>query len=109
MHYKCKIFNDLYYIGETDFFRRRFLKHLSDIKNFVPYYVYTCVSIHFNLSNHRNFNLCDKICFYIFDSNEKYNKHSRLNIENQLINLFLELNVKLINFDIPSKYNIQFK
>ena len=105
---KCKVCKDTYYIGETDTFKRRFYKHCNDIKNFIPFYVYTCVSTHFNQTNHSNFNLNEILCFYIFHVDAINNKTNRLNIENDLINLFLKLNMKLLNFDIPNKYNIKF-
>ena len=66
------------------------------------------MSIHFNLENHSHSKLNDNLCFYIFHIDNDNNKSNRLNLENQLINLFLILNQKLLNFDIPNKYNIKF-
>jgi hypothetical protein len=101
---KCKRCCNTFYIGETSSFRRRFLQHCNDIKKFIPYYVYTSVSIHFNLKGH---NLNNDIAFFIFDSNLNNNTY-RFNVESQLINLFKDLKMKLINSDITDKYNLMF-
>ena len=104
---KCKLCKDTYYIGETSNFRKRILKHCSDIRTFVAFYKYTCVSIHFNHTFHLNFqNLSVLFEFYFFDSYNLDTKSKRLNKENQIINLFLELNMNVINDDLPNKYSI---
>jgi hypothetical protein len=57
------------------------------------------VSIHFNLINH---SLTD-FTFFIYE--KELEDILRLNLEAQLINLFLKLNLKLINDFFPSIYN----
>jgi len=102
----CK--NNTYYIGETSNARARIHRHLSDIKTCIPFYKYTCVSTHFNLIIHNNHNISEIFEFFIFDVNDLDTKIKRLNKENQLINLFLALNMNVINDDIPNKYSITF-
>ena len=102
----CK--NNTYYIGETSNARARIHRHLSDIKTCIPFYKYTCVSTHFNLIIHNYHNISEIFEFFIFDVNDLDTKIKRLNKENQLINLFLALNMNVINDDIPNKYSITF-
>ncbi len=91
----CKLCKDVYYIGETE--RKvsaRFKEHLRDIANFVPYIRYNpVVAYHFNLKGHITKR---DIKFYIIQDDLKILK-SRLDFENDVIQLFLKLNFKILN------------
>ena len=94
---------DCYYIGQTVNFRSRFQSHISNIRNFVPYKKFSSVSNHFNLLNHSH----EKhLKFYIIQNNLN-SLDQRLNFENDLINLFLCLKIKIMNYFIPNKYYIK--
>jgi hypothetical protein len=60
---RCKLCKDTFYIGETTNVRIRIQRHLNDIINFVPFYIYTCVSNHFNLAIHNNYQLHEILNF----------------------------------------------
>jgi hypothetical protein len=75
----------------------------------VPFYIYTCVSNHFNLAIHNNYKLSELFEFFIFETKNLETKEDRLNQENQLIQLFLSLNMNLMNDYIPFKYSIKYK
>ena len=94
---------DYYYIGQTVNFKSRFHSHISNIKNFVPYKKFTSVSNHFNLLNH---NYEKHLKFYIIQNNLN-SLDQRLNFENDLINLFLCLKIKIMNYFVPNKYYIK--
>ncbi len=106
---RCKLCKDTFYIGETTNVRIRIQRHLNDIINFVPFYIYTCVSNHFNLAIHNNYKLSELFEFFIFETKNLETKEDRLNQENQLIQLFLSLNMNLMNDYIPFKYSIKYK
>ena len=94
---KCTIC-DVFYIGETTNFKSRVRNHLSNIKNFIPFdSSNTCVSFHFNLSNH-DYNKCLK--FIIF-KDKIVDCLTRFSFESQLINLFSSISNKLLNDKIP--------
>ncbi len=94
-----------YYIGQTKNFKKRFNKHkqnilkkenvineeINDGKNLVE---------HFNLKDH-----CYKkhVKFFIYKTNVS-DLSDRLNIENQLIHLFLKLNILILNEKITDMY-----
>ncbi len=93
----CKLCN-YFYIGQTNCIKKRIYNHLYKIKNFVPFdNNNTCVSIHFNLKGH---NFLFHFNFYVLRCDIE-NLDDRLNIENFTINLFIKLNVKIINDYIP--------
>ena len=75
----------------------------------MPFYIYTCVSNHFNLAIHNNYKLFELFEFFIFETKNLETKEDRLNQENQLIQLFLSLNMNLMNDYIPFKYSIKYK
>jgi len=101
----CKLCKDVFYIGETE--RKvsaRFKEHLRDIKNFIPYIKYNpVVAYHFNLKGHR---VKRDIKFHIIQDNLKILK-SRLDFENNVIQLLLKLNFKILNDPekIRNRYN----
>ena len=101
----CKLCKDVYYIGETERkISARFKEHLRDIINFVPYIRYnTVVAYHFNLKGHI---LKRDIKFYIIQNDLRILK-SRLDFENDVIQLFLKLNFKILNDPnkIRNRYN----
>ena len=94
---------DYYCIGQTINFKSRFHSHISNIKNFVPYKKFTSVSNHFNLLNH---NYEKHLKFYIIQNNLN-SLDQRLNFENDLINLFLCLKIKIMNYFVTNKYYIK--
>ena len=105
---RCKLCKDTFYIGETSNARVRIQRHINDIINFVPFYIYTCVSNHFNLAIHNNYNLLDIFEFFIFETENLETKEKRLNQENKLVHLFLSLKMKLLNDYIHNKYAIKY-
>lgn len=97
----CKFCNK-FYIGQTNNLKKRIYKHLYDIKKFKPFsYNSTSISIHFNLKYHI---FQDHFSFFIYRNNLQ--DQFRLNLENFLINLFLKLDLQLINDFIPCIKNI---
>ncbi|RNA03545.1 hypothetical protein BpHYR1_048411, partial [Brachionus plicatilis] len=55
---KCKI----YYIGQTNCFKRRFNEHLNGIQKYTPYENHKSnVSIHFNLNDYINVDLEERL------------------------------------------------
>ena len=100
---KCKKCN-IFYIGETNKFKCRFSAHLFKIRGFKPYIDCTPVSIHFNLKEH---NFLTDLEFYIFKTKNIKEKYQRLNKENHLIQLFLKVNVKILNNYIPDNYALK--
>ena len=95
---KCKLCST-YYIGQTSNFYNRLLKHIYDIKSFIPFTCFTTVSNHFNIRNH---NLKDHFTFYILQTNHLDTTAKRHNVENHIIHLFLALNIKILNDFIPN-------
>ena len=101
----CNLCHD-YYVGQS--YRSAYIRikeHLYNIKKFKENLSYSLsnlnkqfeeTAIHFNLKNHslKNFN------YFIFDNNIR-DDLIRRSIENDLIHLFLSLNVKIINKMIP--------
>ena len=98
---KCNSF----YIGETSrTVKDRISEHLGDINYFRPYEKrVTPISKHFNLFDHSLSNFS----FVVFDKD--LDDDLRLNLEAQLIQLFLRLKIKIINEKFPSMYNNLFK
>ena len=97
---------DLIYIGQTNNFYKRFNNHISIIKNYHKIANNNnkncCVEVakHFNSFNH---NINNELKFYIFKNNIK-SKENRQFIENDLINICIKLNIKVINEYIPMHY-----
>ena len=101
---KCNLCKK-FYIGQTKNLKNRINSHLYSIKSFIPFNINnTCVSIHFNLKPH---NFLHHFSFYVFRS-EIEDLNERLNVEAFLINLFLKLQIEVINDFIPylKDYNI---
>ena len=98
----CSLCN-YFYIGQTVNFKNRLQAHISNIKNFIPYKKFSSVSTHFNLLKH---DYLIHLKFYIIQ-NDLNSLDKRLNFENDLINLFLSLNVKTMNYFIPNKYYLK--
>jgi hypothetical protein len=91
---KCNLCKDVFYIGQsgrTVF--ERISEHVNDIKRFIPYYFSKKVSFHFNLIGH---NYLHHLSFFIFMKNCD-DLYMRLMYESQLIMLFENLNMKLLN------------
>ena len=94
---KCNIF----YIGQSNNFERRFKEHYyTSSYNNEKCKKYP-IHIHFNSSPH---NIKRDLRFLIFKTNLD-DKNTRLNIENQIIHLFIILNMKIINEEIPDLYS----
>jgi hypothetical protein len=87
-----------FYIGQTTNFKRRLQVHINSIKNNKTTSNCTTVMNHFNTMNHD----LDDITFTIFNVNTEP-LMKRLNLETQLIHLFKNLNVNLLNEKIPDK------
>ena len=112
---KCNVF----YIGESKRATKdRIREHLNNIKKLrlakekdiidvlINENKWSEVAKHFNLSEH---NLDDHFKFYVFDSNV-INDECRFSIETDLINIFKELNLNILN-DVnkqPSVYNTKY-
>ena len=97
----CK-YCSAFYIGQSIDLKDRIYNHIYKIKNFIPFETSnTCVSNHFNLKFH---NYKFHFTFFIFRGNVN-NFYERLNIESFLINLFLKLNLNVINDYIPNIKN----
>ena len=94
---QCKLCS-FFYIGQTKNLHQRIYTHIYKIKNFKPYKDNACTAIHFNYKPHNfefNFN------FYVFKTGIN-DLDDRLNLERELIHLFLKLNdVKIMNIKIP--------
>jgi hypothetical protein len=89
---------DAYYIGQTSDFKARLSQHLSSIRRFEAYTKYTSeVGAHFS----RNHILKEDLKFIIFKENVS-DLFDRLNIENDVINLFLNFKKHVINKFIPN-------
>ena len=86
----------------------RIQRHINDIINFIPFYIYTCVSNHFNLAIHNNYQLHEIFEFFIFETENLDTKEKRLNQENKLVHLFLSLKMNLLNDYIHNKYAIKY-
>ena len=71
-------------------------------------FIYPCVSNHFNLAIHNNYNLLEIFEFFIFETENLDTKEKRLNQENKLVHLFLSLNMNLLNDYIHNKYAIKY-
>ena len=95
---------DVLYIGQTNNFYKRLCNHISMIKNYYKIYNSNncCIEVakHFNTCNH---NIKEDLKFYIFKNNIKSNEIRRF-IENDLINICIKLNIKIINDYIPMHY-----
>jgi hypothetical protein len=94
----CKFCNSIY-VGQTGKSAKvRLSQHLNDIKRFIPFKDRnSCVATHFNIKGH---NCKENLLFFIFkkDLEDK----NRLNLETQIIHLFVSIKVKLINDFIPN-------
>ena len=95
---KCKLCPNTYYIGETKCIKNRISQHINDIKNFIMYKKYTCVSLHFNLKNH---NYKEHFSFFVFERSLEDRELRELK-EKSLIFLFKKLNMNVLNDYIPS-------
>ena len=86
-----------YYIGQTNNIKKRIYNHLTSIKKFIPFdKKNTVISNHFNLKNHDYSNFS----FYIIKKNIEH-LNTRLKTESFLINLFIKLNMNILNDYIP--------
>ena len=97
----CKCCNSIY-VGQTSKSAKiRLNQHLNDIKRFIPFKERnSCVATHFNLKGH---NYKKNFVFFIFKKDLE--DQIRLNLETQIIHLFLRIKVKVLNDYIP-KLNI---
>ena len=96
------IFCSSFYIGQSENLYIRLKTHIRKCRmNFISKDS-NCTNIikHFHSNNFCNFS---HFSFFVFRNNIS-DKFERLNIESQLINLFLDLGVKDINEFIPDKY-----
>ena len=95
---KCNCF----YIGQSyRTVEKRLIEHINNIKKFICYEKYnTVVSIHFNLKGHTL-----KHFKFIIIANNIIDDNLRLHIEAKYINLFLQLNQKILNDHTPYIYN----
>ncbi len=93
-----------YYIGESKrSASTRINEHIYNINYFNSFGLKdTAVSYHFNLKNH----ILDKHFKFLIYKNGVSDIQSRKSIECDLINIFKNLNIKLMNYDVP---NIYFK
>ena len=92
---------DSYYIGQSTNCKHRLATHIRGSKlNITTFSSCTTVVNHFNSPNHLFEN---HFTFYIFRHNI-IDKFDRLNLETQLIHLFLDLGCNLINVQIPDRY-----
>ena len=96
---KCNCF----YIGQTSkCFKQRLYQHLNNIKNFEPIVKQISeISTHFNLKNHNK----NDLRFLIFKSD--LDDSERYSIENDLINIFINLKLKILNEKIPNQFFIK--
>ena len=94
----CKSCNSVY-VGQTGKSAKvRLSQHLNDIKRFIPFKDRnSCVATHFNIKGH---NCKENFLFFIFKKDLE--DQNRLNLETQIIHLFLSIKVKLINDFIPN-------
>ena len=98
---KC-IICDSYYIGQTECIKTRLYTHIRGCKfNIIPH-SNNCSGVveHFNKNDTCVINY---FSFVVFRNNIN-NKFNRLNIETQLIHLFIDLGIKIMNDKIPDKY-----
>ena len=91
---KC-LFCDMFYIGQTNDISNRLYDHINDIKKFRMYTFKAdkCVAVHFNLKKH---NFMRDFSIYIIKKDISPLR-KRLMYESFFINLFNELNIKIIN------------
>ncbi len=92
---------DSFYIGQSENLSRRLSAHIRCCKlNLVPE-----SSVCSNLIKHFHNGNCnfEHFSFFVFRNNI-VNKFKRLNIETQLIHLFLDLGMKVLNDLIPDRY-----
>jgi hypothetical protein len=76
-------------------------KHLNSISNFIPYFkTYSLLAKHFNLKGH-NINI--HFSFFIFKKDLEYSK--RLDLESQIIHLFINSGTSILNTEIPKLKN----
>jgi hypothetical protein len=93
---KCGLCPFFFYIGESGrTVEKRMYEHIQDIKNFKPFYNSKNVSFHFNLFGH---NYLQHLSFYIFIKNCD-DVFIHLMYEKQLIYIFENLEIKLLNDD----------
>lgn len=85
-----------YYIGQTKNLKKRLDKHKRNIIKNLNDEKTTKLIKHFNQSNHS----IDNFKFFIFKNN-LIELNIRLNQENQLIHLFLKLDIPILNEKIP--------
>lgn len=88
-----------FYIGQTKLFKKRFNSHKRNIRLMILDGKTNILINHFNQEKHSLKN----IKFFIFKDNIDI-LNERLNIELQLIHLFLKLGITLLNEKIPSIY-----
>jgi hypothetical protein len=94
---KCNLCQALY-VGQTKNLKKRINSHLYNIKSFKPFNTNnTCISIHYNLKPH---NFLYHFSFYVF-RNDIDDLNERLNVESFLINLFVKMNLNVLNDFIP--------
>jgi predicted GIY-YIG superfamily endonuclease len=94
---KCNCF----YIGQAQSFDKRFKQHKRDITSFKPYLNVTSeVGLHFNLKNH---DYKKDLKFCIFNKDLKI-LEDRLSIETDMINIFRNNGIPLLNIKIPNQY-----
>ena len=98
---KCN-FCSSYYIGQTEDLYRRLRTHIRCCKLKIVPNSSICSKIinHFHLNDNCTF---DNFSFFVF-RNDVTNKYQRLNIETQLIHLFIDLGLKVLNDFIPDRF-----
>jgi len=96
---KCEFF----YIGQTNLFKRRFMEHINSILKFEPYSNSnnSTVGLHFNLNDH---DYTKDLCFFIYKTNLETS--DRLKEEAFLIQLFIKMEINILNDVIPPIFSI---
>ena len=106
---KCSLCN-VFYIGQSSKnAKTRINQHLNNIlffkknvsKSLINFYNLSEVAIHFSSIKHDFSNFS----FFIFNSNI-LNDSIRLSQETDLINIFINLNIPILNKKIPSFFNL---
>jgi hypothetical protein len=95
----CKLCN-CYYIGQSMSAKGRLKSHVRAIRLNRTTSNCVCVYQHFNSPHHNTLNY---FTFYIFKTDID-SKFHRLNLESQLIHLFIKLGINLLNERIPDLY-----
>ena len=98
---KCIVCNT-FYIGQTELLSRRLNTHIRNciLNRYTLSSRCSGVVKHFNTTNQCSMK---SFTFSVFRSNI-YDRFERLNIETQLIHLFLDLHMNLLNDWIPDRY-----